>query len=290
MNNIKINNQEVEVKEYQGQRVVTFKDIDLVHNNLKGISRKNFQNNKRHFVEGEDYILISQKELGEKFTQSYGFGKNAPSGTLITESGYLMIAKSLTDDLAWQVQRELVKNYFRKSTTTLNNSTSMTIAPKVKIYGNDPIMLKRELEYFIGHTLDVPGAYFKDLDTDRYCARGSGTYWSISGSPEYMKDWYEQYNIEPVRYEVFFYVRGVYEMLRRLKASEEIKQRIDAFFGNYKDKERTYNFGKKVAKKEYFDILNNENKSKVMGLTSELLRQQIKEEIDKLNSVYKMIS
>lgn len=29
------------------------------------------------------------------------------------ESGYLMIVKSFTDDLAWSVQRELVKTYFR---------------------------------------------------------------------------------------------------------------------------------------------------------------------------------
>lgn len=33
--------------------------------------------------------------------------------TLITESGYLMLVKSFTDDLAWRVQRELVKGYFR---------------------------------------------------------------------------------------------------------------------------------------------------------------------------------
>ena len=33
--------------------------------------------------------------------------------TLITESGYLMLVKSFTDDLAWEVQRELVKGYFR---------------------------------------------------------------------------------------------------------------------------------------------------------------------------------
>lgn len=31
----------------------------------------------------------------------------------MTESGYLMLAKSFTDDLAWQVQRELVNFYFR---------------------------------------------------------------------------------------------------------------------------------------------------------------------------------
>lgn len=34
--------------------------------------------------------------------------------TLLTESGYLMLVKSFTDDLAWEVQRELVKTYFNK--------------------------------------------------------------------------------------------------------------------------------------------------------------------------------
>ncbi len=33
---------------------------------------------------------------------------------LVTESGYLMLVKSFTDDLAWKVQRELVKSYFNK--------------------------------------------------------------------------------------------------------------------------------------------------------------------------------
>ena len=33
--------------------------------------------------------------------------------TVLTESGYLMIVKSLNDDLAWTVQRLLVNYYFR---------------------------------------------------------------------------------------------------------------------------------------------------------------------------------
>src|SRR5699024_9666826 len=34
---------------------------------------------------------------------------------LITESGYLMVAKPFTDDLSWQVQRSMVNSYFRLS-------------------------------------------------------------------------------------------------------------------------------------------------------------------------------
>lgn len=32
---------------------------------------------------------------------------------VVTESGYLLLVKSFTDDLAWQVQKQLVKVYFR---------------------------------------------------------------------------------------------------------------------------------------------------------------------------------
>ena len=32
---------------------------------------------------------------------------------LITETGYLMLVKSFTDDLSWEVQRQLVQSYFK---------------------------------------------------------------------------------------------------------------------------------------------------------------------------------
>jgi len=65
--------------------------------------------NRKHFIENEDYFLLNREEaLSTKFVLS------APTGlTLITESGYLMLVKSFTDDLAWEVQRQLVNNYFR---------------------------------------------------------------------------------------------------------------------------------------------------------------------------------
>lgn len=39
---------------------------------------------------------------------SYKGGNPNNLVTLITETGYLMLVKSFTDDLAWKVQRELV--------------------------------------------------------------------------------------------------------------------------------------------------------------------------------------
>lgn len=103
-----INNTEILVKEFSGQRVVTFKDIDAVHGRPDGTARKRFNDNREHFIEGEDYFVRNSDEAKNEF------GITAPNGlTLITESGYLMLVKSFTDDLAWEVQRELVKGYFR---------------------------------------------------------------------------------------------------------------------------------------------------------------------------------
>lgn len=106
-----INNTDISVKEYQGQRVVTFKDIDAVHGRPDGTARKRFNDNRERFVDGEDYFKICASEFRTHWNDIPA--KATEDVTLITESGYLMLVKSFTDDLAWKVQRELVKGYFR---------------------------------------------------------------------------------------------------------------------------------------------------------------------------------
>ena len=104
---VSVNDQNIAVKEYKGRRVVTFKDIDTVHERADGTARRNFNSNKQHFIEGEDFFVRNSYEAQAEY------GITAPNGfTLITESGYLMLVKSFTDDLAWDVQRQLVKRYF----------------------------------------------------------------------------------------------------------------------------------------------------------------------------------
>ncbi|HAU5225084.1 phage antirepressor KilAC domain-containing protein [Clostridioides difficile] len=112
MNNlVLINDKKLQVKEFKGERVVTFKEIDLIHERAEGTAKRNFTENKKYFIENIDYFEVSTKIVPS--LELYGFSKFAPNGILITESGYLMLVKSLTDDLAWTVQRELVNNYFR---------------------------------------------------------------------------------------------------------------------------------------------------------------------------------
>ncbi|MDD7383635.1 MAG: ORF6N domain-containing protein, partial [Peptoniphilaceae bacterium] len=59
MNSICVNNSNLDVKEFNGQRVVTFKDIDLVHSRIDGTARRNFYENKKHFIENIDYYLVT---------------------------------------------------------------------------------------------------------------------------------------------------------------------------------------------------------------------------------------
>lgn len=108
---VHIGNMDISIKEYKGQRVVTFKDIDAVHGRPDGTARKRFSDNREYFVENEDYYNISAGEalMSEKRTLEI------PNRglTVFTEQGYLMLVKSFTDDLAWEVQRQLVNGYFR---------------------------------------------------------------------------------------------------------------------------------------------------------------------------------
>lgn len=112
-NTISINSNEMTIREYNGQRVVTFKDIDTVHGRTNGTAGRNFRDNKKRFIEGVDYFKVCADEIRRDNIMDISPKAHAQV-VLITESGYLMLAKSFTDDLAWEVQRELVNNYFRK--------------------------------------------------------------------------------------------------------------------------------------------------------------------------------
>lgn len=109
---VHIQDTDISVKEYNGQRVVTFKDVDTVHGRPDGTARRNFNTNKKRFVENEDYFVVSSDEIrtSRLFTIS---DNDFMDKVLLTEQGYLMLVKSFTDDLAWTVQRQLVNGYFR---------------------------------------------------------------------------------------------------------------------------------------------------------------------------------
>jgi len=100
-------------KEYKGQRVVTFRDIDAVHHRPEGTASRNFREHRQYFISNEDYFDITQPDEIRRLGFERPQGGTPGKIILLTESGYLIVVKSFHDDLAWKVQRMLVKNYFR---------------------------------------------------------------------------------------------------------------------------------------------------------------------------------
>lgn len=100
------------VREYQGQRVITFRDVDTLHQRPEGTARRNFNANRVRFIEREDYFTITQPDEIRTLGIVRPQGGTPESVTLLTKMGYLMLVKSFTDDLAWMIQRQLVKSYF----------------------------------------------------------------------------------------------------------------------------------------------------------------------------------
>ena len=82
----------IKIKEYQGKRVVTFKDIDTVHKRREGTASRNFNQNRNRFIEDVDFFKI--KITDNEIRSQFGISPNA-GGTvmLITETGYLMLVK-----------------------------------------------------------------------------------------------------------------------------------------------------------------------------------------------------
>lgn len=116
---ITINKTQMPVIEYQEQRVVTFSMIDLVHTRPEGTAKAAFNRNNSRFVQGVDYQILGQDDIRTNLPDGL-FSKFAPNGIVLFESGYLMLTKPFNDDVAWQVQRELVASYFRKPQTAIS--------------------------------------------------------------------------------------------------------------------------------------------------------------------------
>lgn len=145
-NAITINNQDLALRQYNGQMVITFKDIDLVHNRPQGTAGRNFRVNKKHFIEGEDYFKIQPDEI-----RRVGI-KSPNGGIVVTESGYLMLVKSFTDDLSWEVQRQLVKTYFRykEQFSEFKPKTDKPYEYFDKTYNGVPVLTTSDVEYLTG--------------------------------------------------------------------------------------------------------------------------------------------
>ena len=113
-----VNGNNLSIKEYEGQRVVTLWDIARLHGkDVKGI-KNNFDRNIKYMVKNEDYFLVEkQSDFARTLSTTKDIDYHVINAIkdipIFTESGYLMMTKPMTDDLSWKVQKVLVKSYFK---------------------------------------------------------------------------------------------------------------------------------------------------------------------------------
>ena len=242
MNTVCIVEQPLEVKEWQGQRVITFKDVDRVHQRPDGTARKRFNDNRKHFISNVDYFLVKREDVvrngSTKAFSSMSEKRTLdeirpleipPKGlTLLTESGYLMLAKSLTDDLAWDVQRALVNNYFRGRQPVQQQLPMDAPMPVRKTFRGVPVMTT------------------KDVAQVMHCRQTDARYWATQCNPcgrvleEDDLDVFKRENgiRSTASKMVVLYRYQVEDILDMAGASEDMLNAVNAYFGQASQLER----------------------------------------------------
>jgi len=230
MNTVIINNFPMQVKEYNGQRVITFKDIDTVHQRPEGTASRNFKANRKRFIDGVDFYIVKPSDFQiDEFRPSE---INNRGTTLLTESGYLMLVKSFTDELAWTVQRQLVNSYFRLAEVlhTQCPETSIEIEEMnarvrmssqfLKLAKTKAIpkqyrdsLLKKSIEVLTGETIP------------EHIVINSDNYNPVSENAEYILNRLKETGIEEAT------TRDIMRLCRKLKKVAEVKEAIEFLKG-----------------------------------------------------------
>ena len=111
---VKNEGKELQVKEFNNERVITVWDIAELHERTIDSITKNFKNNfKRFKVNVDYYCLTREKFLERNFFVQKKIPNNVKIIPLFTEYGYLKLIKSMNDDLSWKIQDILIKSYFK---------------------------------------------------------------------------------------------------------------------------------------------------------------------------------
>nr|DAW36881.1 MAG TPA: hypothetical protein [Caudoviricetes sp.] len=217
MNTICIVEQPLEIKEWQGQRVITFKDVDRVHQRPDGTAGRNFRQNRKRFILNEDFFEISPDEIRRNKIMEVSNALKR-SMILLTESGYLMLAKSLTDDLAWDVQRALVNNYFRRRQPV---QQQLPVPPTRKTWNGNPVMT------------------IKDVALMTKCSQSEIRYWldqcfacGVLLSGEYLVRYKQENNISGYSGSklIVLYRHDVESILLKSGIKEDFKVWLDGYF------------------------------------------------------------
>lgn len=153
---IQVNEQHLNIKEHDGQRVVTMWDIAKLHGtNVRNI-RMNFKNNQKHLVEGEDYFLLDKvSDFAVNLIYNNDVSKQAINRVkdipAFTEAGYLLMTKPMTGEISWKVQRQLINCYFKV---------------KEQVLERNQVVKKEAPQYMLDElnkTLEIMTAMYRDI-------------------------------------------------------------------------------------------------------------------------------
>ena len=113
-NIININGNPIEQIIYKKQPVITLRMMDELHERKEGTAKRNFYQNNDKLIEGKHFFSVPYDEWSKisEVRNSY-CSKNHNQMTFLTLKGYLLLVKSFTDELAWQIQDEMVDVYFQ---------------------------------------------------------------------------------------------------------------------------------------------------------------------------------
>lgn len=90
----------IQIREHSGQRVLTLRDIDVVHKRTAGTAGRYFNQNKTRFREKKDYFLLKDQ-------------KSLSAEKVFTGSGYeLLTGCYLATERDMKVQKEVIDTYF----------------------------------------------------------------------------------------------------------------------------------------------------------------------------------
>ena len=145
---VKIEDTELTIREYNGQRVVTFKDIDTVHKNKSGTAYRNFSRNRKHFIEGTHFFVLKKENSNVTICHNRNIVVPNKGLTVLTERGYLLVAKSFNDDLSWKVQDQLVDTYF-KVRETINSEVLQAEPMELPIHRTSSTPVPRNPSFYI---------------------------------------------------------------------------------------------------------------------------------------------
>ena len=125
---VRIEDRKVKPMFYQKRPVVTLPQVDEFHGRPTGTAKRNFRANRKHFIQDRDFFEVPYEEYSKLFDPTKFVGSKTIDGTkfvpskggsrvpmiFLSETGYLMVVKSLTDEKAWAIHRAMVETYFNK--------------------------------------------------------------------------------------------------------------------------------------------------------------------------------